>query len=507
MRFGHTVTLYCTLLAIVAVAGAQTPASDAANRQVVIGERIVVHSTKLGEDREAIVALPSGYQSGAERYPVLYVLDGEENIVTAVSAVRFLASAGRIPEMIVVAIVNRDRLLDFTPPLHRTPSPPREVERAGGSGPFIAFLGDELIPRIDSAYRTRPLRVLVGHSLGGLLAIQSFVTRPSLFRRYVTVDPSLWWDAGDVVDSARAAATRYSGPVIRFAAVRGDSANVATMFGSARAVRATIVPVANESHEYLMYRGLYDGLTALFSDYVPRSLHDLSYSSLGALRSQYDQLSAEFGYDVPVPLSALLQVANHEARQRRFAQAYAALDEAARVYPSSRTVGAWRRDVQAAQKSATEQGLLPTKTTLRFTPVSAAVAATLLGHWAVRMYSDSPEFQDVLGDATFELHGDTLVYDAVAHGVAFDGGDFKDRASIVEMHGDTLRWERENSGGGLAVTTAELKPDGTIAGREEMEQSEPLPAGFSPPQAYVKLERTDGSKRKTLLPGRLRRDE
>ena len=40
-----------------------------------------------------------------------------------------------------------------------------------------------------------PLRILVGHSLGGLLAMHTLASRPALFRMYNTLEPSLWWDA------------------------------------------------------------------------------------------------------------------------------------------------------------------------------------------------------------------------------------------------------------------------------------------------------------------------
>ena len=48
-----------------------------------------------------IVTVPPSYGAGNRRYPVIYVLDGAENALTAASAVRFLAGSGRIPEMIV----------------------------------------------------------------------------------------------------------------------------------------------------------------------------------------------------------------------------------------------------------------------------------------------------------------------------------------------------------------------------------------------------------------------
>lgn len=38
---------------------------------------------------------------------------------------------------------------------------------AGGADRFFAFLTDEVSPYVERHYRTAPMRVLAGHSLGG----------------------------------------------------------------------------------------------------------------------------------------------------------------------------------------------------------------------------------------------------------------------------------------------------------------------------------------------------
>ena len=72
---------------------------------------------------------------------MLYVLDGAENAAIATVASRYLAAAGKRPEVIVVAIVNGDRETDFTPPLRRTSDLPPGIQRAGGAegGPWFTI--------------------------------------------------------------------------------------------------------------------------------------------------------------------------------------------------------------------------------------------------------------------------------------------------------------------------------------------------------------------------------
>ncbi|TFH66787.1 MAG: alpha/beta hydrolase [Gemmatimonadales bacterium] len=105
--------------------------------------------------------------------------------------------------MIVVAIPNTgDRTRDLTP-ASETEHAGTGFPTAGGADRFLGFLADELIPHIDSTYRTETFRVLVGHSIGGLFATHALLTRPDLFRGYVAISPILWWNRKSLVDEPR----------------------------------------------------------------------------------------------------------------------------------------------------------------------------------------------------------------------------------------------------------------------------------------------------------------
>ena len=64
----------------------------------------------------------------------------------------------------------------------------------GGGWKFLDFIESELIPEIQSKYRTTSRKLLIGHSLGGLLAINTYMDKNSPFDAFVSLDPSLWWD-------------------------------------------------------------------------------------------------------------------------------------------------------------------------------------------------------------------------------------------------------------------------------------------------------------------------
>jgi len=89
-----------------------------------------------------------------------------------------------------VAIENVDRERDFTVTKLKT----KRVNTMGGGKNFLNFIEKELLSYVDKNYRTAPYRTLVGHSLGGLLTLNSYMDKNSIFDAYLSIDPSIWWD-------------------------------------------------------------------------------------------------------------------------------------------------------------------------------------------------------------------------------------------------------------------------------------------------------------------------
>lgn len=167
------------------------------NEGIVTGEKINVYSTILKEDRAILVSLPDTYNDASaidKKYPIMIVLDGATHFKTASGIVHFMSSNRTrnyfMPETIIVAIENVDRERDFTVTKLKTKRP----NTMGGGRNFLDFIEKELVPYIDKNYRTEPNRTLVGHSLGGLLTLNSYMDKNSLFNSYIAIDPSIWWD-------------------------------------------------------------------------------------------------------------------------------------------------------------------------------------------------------------------------------------------------------------------------------------------------------------------------
>jgi predicted alpha/beta superfamily hydrolase len=80
-----------------------------------IGKKILIRSVVLNESRELWVYTPTDYDRSSDGYPVLYLLDGESHFRHTAAMVEYLSDNLILPQMIIVAIPNTDRIRDFTP--------------------------------------------------------------------------------------------------------------------------------------------------------------------------------------------------------------------------------------------------------------------------------------------------------------------------------------------------------------------------------------------------------
>jgi predicted alpha/beta superfamily hydrolase len=284
-------------------------------------DKITFHSQVLGEERTVLVRLPDGYENSSRRYPVLYVLDAEYLFQQAASAVQFLSELGYqrgqhpIPEMIVVGVVNVDRNRDFTP----THAPEQSQGRlsfptSGGAEVFLEFFEKELFSLVESTYRTHPHRILSGWSLGGLLTVHTYLERPRLFSRYLAIGPSLWWDDSVTVKETRRRlrngdALSPKRLVITLGALEGgdmDGAvrrNFVPLLARQRqpVLDFAFVEIPGENHGHAPYKAYFDGLRALYSDWLVPS--EVLQEGLAAVDGFFEDLSSRYGWPVDVPLS------------------------------------------------------------------------------------------------------------------------------------------------------------------------------------------------------------
>lgn len=296
-----------------------TPLLVKSQEEVVIGKTYNIHSEILNEDRKYSVYLPASYNDpnfSPKDYMVMYLLDGDMHFASTSGMIHHM-TAGingnyQIPEMIIVAIHNiggiRLRRRDLT-----TTERPNVFPLSGGGKKFMGFIEKEIIPTIENRYRTMNYRLLVGHSLGGLMALDSFLDDKSPYDAFISLDPSIWWDNMEVLNRAKKQLpdTPDNHRAVYIAtANNGPQGN--TMVQMAKDFNATIkeqqhlVNVRSqfeffekENHGAVPLIALYKGLQFIFEGY--QNPYTLFGQGLQAVTNHYQSFSNKLGVDIPAP--------------------------------------------------------------------------------------------------------------------------------------------------------------------------------------------------------------
>lgn len=157
------------LVSVAAIFGAAAQAQTGPN-DIVIGTKETRYSNILHEKREVWVHVPGNVKKNKtdNRYPVVYVLDGDQHFYSVAGLVHQMSeSTGNTaaPQMIIVAILSPDRTRDFTPTKYLSGFGTDSLfaRTSGGAEAFTSYLENELMPHIDSLYPTAPYRTLIGH--------------------------------------------------------------------------------------------------------------------------------------------------------------------------------------------------------------------------------------------------------------------------------------------------------------------------------------------------------
>lgn len=196
---GLRASVLVATLACLRALGAQAPTVPA-------HVTFTIDSRTLGERRTINVYTPPKYRQSSKRaFAVLYMPDGgvAEDFPHVVITVDSLIRLRRIAPMLVVGIENTERRRDLTGPT-TVAGDSAIAPHVGGSALFRDFIRDELMPEIRRRYRTRSETAIVGESLAGLFIVETFLNEPTLFRRYIALSPSVWWNREALLADAAA---------------------------------------------------------------------------------------------------------------------------------------------------------------------------------------------------------------------------------------------------------------------------------------------------------------
>ncbi len=166
----------------------EMPSALAQGKVVFEGE---IFSHALKTNRKIRIYLPPSYdQKPRQRYPVLYVHDGQNAFSTAGPHAAFgwgnwqldttvteLARAGKMQEIIMVAIdCSKDRYREYRGRARTNSNSPYEL--------YSQFLREELKPKIDREFRTKTEAKntgVIGSSMGGICSLALAWDAPETF--------------------------------------------------------------------------------------------------------------------------------------------------------------------------------------------------------------------------------------------------------------------------------------------------------------------------------------
>lgn len=199
----------CLVMAMLVAAGAPARGQDQPYRLANAVERSL--TAPDGENYRLFIHVPAG-KPPPGGFPLLYVLDGEDNFPVVVATAIRMARAGKrsgIGPGIVVGIDSGDlarRSRDYTPrfegPVVR-PGQPGYGLPTGGADAFLDFIEHEVQPALLRDFPIDTARVaILGHSFGGTLVLHALMTHPRLFSTYVAASPSLWLAGGAMMREA-----------------------------------------------------------------------------------------------------------------------------------------------------------------------------------------------------------------------------------------------------------------------------------------------------------------
>ncbi len=345
-----------------------TVAANAQNDEsILIGKKTTIFSNILKENRKIWIYNPGQtaiIPIADKRYPVVYVLDGESHFLSTVGMIQQLSQANGnaiLPEMIVVGIENTNRSRDLTPSLV-TP------DNNGKANPFVNFLETELIPYVDKNYNTAPYRILVGHSLGGLTAIDILTNSPKLFNAYVAIDPSMWYDDEKFLnntisqipnenlqgtrlfigtantmpkgmdlaklDKDRSAETQHIRSIFKLDNFIKGHSNTGLKY--------SLKYYENESHVSVPLISEYDGLRFIFNYYLiditEKDLKDSTSGIATKYKQHYDKISNEMGYKNAPPEVFINYLGYDAMLKKQYTRAEALFQLNMENYPNSNNV-------------------------------------------------------------------------------------------------------------------------------------------------------------------------
>jgi len=129
-----------------------------------------IHSVALDSNQSISIYLPENYEIGKDKFPVMYIIDGDKYFLHSIAYQKTLTWKSKSPSFIVVGInIEKNR---------------RRELLGKKSQKFIDIFQNKIINYVDKNYRTNNKRMYFGWEKAGGFALDLLSKRPKLIDAY-----------------------------------------------------------------------------------------------------------------------------------------------------------------------------------------------------------------------------------------------------------------------------------------------------------------------------------
>jgi predicted alpha/beta superfamily hydrolase len=166
-------------------------------QQTILNQRFTsftINVPQLSTEKKIWVYLPKNYEKSTQKYPVIYMHDGQ-NLFDAKTSYSGEWNVDETLDSINAKVIvigiehgNEKRIDELTPFPH--------TKHGGGKADlYLDFLVNTLKPHVDQNYRTKTNAnntAIFGSSLGGLISFYAAIKYPNVFGKVGCFSPSFW---------------------------------------------------------------------------------------------------------------------------------------------------------------------------------------------------------------------------------------------------------------------------------------------------------------------------
>jgi len=313
-------------------------------------------SRVLSETRTINIHLPKSYNTSEKSYPVIYSLDGEYTNFALNGTIDYYSFWDKTPECLVVSI-NQNYLDTIENKYKRW----MDCSYSWGTGfpkdkgiDFKKFISNELVPFIDSSYRTTNFRTIIGHSFTANYVNYFLLDKTPVFTGYVAISP---YYASNVLDSLKKIVEKLKTPIFYY--VASGEKDLSGHKKSVREFDKVFSRIKNKNFIYKIFDyknnqathvtifpiALPNAIEHLFSAYGPITEAEFKIllkeeNKVSYLKQRYDKIESIYGVVIPLREDDLNIVAYAISKKKQWSQLKEIAELTIEIYPDS-FLGYW----------------------------------------------------------------------------------------------------------------------------------------------------------------------